>query len=248
MLLSSLDSIQIVLVGTTHPGNIGATARAMKNMGLTHLVLVDPQRFPAAEATARASGAADILQAAQCYNSLPVALQDSQLVLGTSARQRTINWPILHPRACAEQALQATGKVSIVFGREHSGLTNEELDLCHYLIQIPTNAEYSSLNLAAAVQVVCYELRVKALADAEPAAASMETEPPVSAHEMELFYEHLQHTLIDIDFLNPEQPKHLMRRLRRLFHRAQPNTVEMNILRGILTAMQRKGLKKVNKA
>ncbi len=239
MSLSSLDSIQIVLVGTTHPGNIGATARAMKNMGLTQLALVNPQRFPAAEATARASGAVDILQNAQCYDSLPDALHDSQLVLGTSARQRSINWPVLTPRACAEQALQATGKTSIVFGREHSGLTNEELDLCHYLIQIPTNADYSSLNLGAAVQVVCYELRVKALAAAE-ADSETEAEPPVSAHEMELFYEHLQRTLVDIEFLNPEQPRHLMRRLRRLFNRAQPNTVEMNILRGILTAVQRK--------
>jgi TrmH family RNA methyltransferase len=239
--LSQLDHVQIVLVGTTHPGNIGATARAMKNMGLSRLVLVDPLRFPAAEATARASGAVDILHQAHCVATLADALRDSVLVFGTSARQRSITWPVLTPRACAAQALQTAAPVSLVFGREHSGLSNEELDLCHYLIQIPTNADYASLNLAAAVQVLCYELRLTALAETAPPPADLAPlDRPVSAQEMQLFYEHLQQTLIDLAFLNPAQPGQLMRRLHRLFNRAQPTHSEMNILRGILTAAQRK--------
>ncbi len=239
-----LDSIHIVLVETSHPGNIGAAARAIKNMGLSHLRLVKPQKFPSGTATARASGAIDILQNAQIYESLADAIADCSLVFGTSARERSIAWTPLTPRMCAEKALEIQKPVALVFGREHSGLTNEELDLCHYAIRIPTNPQFSSLNVAAAVQVLCYELhcqeqllsvqaRINELPEAE--------EPPVSAETMHVFYQHLEQTLIEIGFLDPENPRQLMRRLQRFFNRAQPTEIEMNILRGVLTAAQGKG-------
>jgi tRNA (cytidine32/uridine32-2'-O)-methyltransferase len=159
-----LSNIKIVLVETSHPGNIGAVARAMKNMAMDNLCLVNPKIFPSADATARASGADDILAAAKIYENLPDAIADCQLVLGTSARCRTISWPELSPHECAEKVIiqEPGNKVAILFGRENSGLKNHELDLCHYLLRIPCNSEYSSLNIAAAVQVICYELFVAA--------------------------------------------------------------------------------------
>jgi tRNA (cytidine32/uridine32-2'-O)-methyltransferase len=232
------DHVRIVLVNPTHPGNIGAAARAMKNMGLRHLSLVDPRDYPSAEATARASGADDILAAAVVHQTLDEALHDCHLVIGTSARLRTIDWPQLDPRRCAEVVMGRadTGRVAILFGREHSGLTNGEIDRCHYLLHIPCSAEYSSLNLAAAVQIVAYELRMVAVS--APAASPVEAEDPVTAAEMEALYSHLEQALIDLEFLDPAHPKKLMRRLRRLFNRSRPDQQEINILRGILTAAQ----------
>ncbi len=237
-----LDHIYIVLVATTHPGNIGAAARAMKNMGLSQLRLVQPKHFPCAEATERASGADDVLAKAQVFNSLADSIQDCHLVMGTSARQRRIAWPLLTPRTCAEKVLNTQETVALVFGREHAGLTNEELDHCHYMIQIPTNPAFSSLNVASAVQVFAYEIYAQSL--------SLQTFPPennipdehnpVSQVQMAQFYEHLEQTLIEIEFFDPEKPRLLKRRLQRLFNRAQPEQTEINILRGILTAMQQK--------
>jgi len=236
-----LDNIKIILVETTHPGNIGAAARAMKTMGLSHLRLVQPKLFPCAEATARAAGADDILANTQIFESYEESLRDCHLILGTSARHRSIAWPILTPKASVEKAFACPGKVAFVFGRESSGLTNQELELCHYLVQIPTKTTFSSLNVASAVQILAYELRCADLAKS-PATLHERGEiaksVPASAEEMAQFYEHLEQTLIDIDFLDPKKPRRLMRRLHRLFNRVQLIDSEVSILRGILTAAQ----------
>lgn len=235
-----LDTIRIVLVGTTHPGNIGAAARAMKTMGLYRLVLVNPENFPSADATARASGADDVLYQARVVDDLDAALEGCHLVIGASARRRGIQCVELDPRACAQQALNISrhgeGEVALVFGREHSGLSNEELDRCHFMVRIPSNPDYSSLNLAAAVQVLCYELRMAA--DLAEDAADGVISLPAPAEEMERFYQHLQEVLLALGFLNPANPRHLMRRLRRLYGRALPDQTEVNILRGMLSAVQ----------
>ncbi len=230
-------SIRIVLKGTSHPGNIGAVARAMKNMGLSDLRLVQPRHFPHEDATARASGAADILERAVVVDTLEDALTDCVYVAGASARSRTINWPSMGPRDCAERMIQesAHGKVACVFGPEKTGLHNDDLDLCHTLLTIPTDPGFSSLNLAMAVQVLTYELRVASMLDEGPV-FDVEA-PPATGEQMEHFYEHLENVLRDIRFLDPENPRHLMRRLRRLFIRARPDQNEVNILRGMLTAI-----------
>lgn len=239
------NQVRIVLVEPTHPGNIGASARAMKNMGLQRLYLVNPEQYPHADATARASGADDVLAGATLCAGLDEALIGCGLVMGASARLRRLSIPEVTPRECARQAQQewANTEVALIFGREHSGLTNDELGRCHKLIHIPCNPEFSSLNLAAAVQVICYELRLAASGELAPVSAEADEEPPVAAQDMERFYEHLQATLQDIDFLDPENPRIMMRRLRRLYNRARPNEVEMNILRGILTAAQKSSTK-----
>ena len=182
-------SIRIVLVGTTHPGNIGATARAMKNMGLSDLALVNPRHFPHEEATARASGATDVLDAARVYATLEEALTDCVYVAGASARSRTINWPSMGPRDCAERMMLESreGTVAAVFGPEKTGLHNDDLDLCHTLLTIPTDPGFSSLNVAMAVQVFTYELRVASTLDSGP---GFEREaPPATGEEMDHFYE-----------------------------------------------------------
>ena len=235
------DRIDIVLVGTTHPGNIGAVARAMKNMALARLRLVQPRVFPSAEATARAAGADDVLAAATVCDSLEEAVAGCALVVGASARPRAIGCPLLAPRECAELLAGGTqGPAALVFGREHSGLSNEELDRCHYQLHIPANPDFSSLNLAAAVQIVSYELLLaRSAVDSAPVRAEAGDGGQVVSHEeMERFYGHLQAVLTEIDFLDPANPRHLMRRLRRLYNRARPDRNEMNILRGILTAVQ----------
>jgi len=230
---------RIILVNTSHPGNIGAAARAMKNMGLSDLCLVDPQRYPSAEATARASGADDLLARAKCFATLDEAIADAVLVIGASARSRSLPVPMLDPRACAklvdEQPDAET--VAILFGRERTGLSNEELDRCHYLVQIPSNPEYSSLNIAAAVQIIVYELGLLAGNRAHAGEAGIDY---ATAQQMEQFYGHLEKTLMELEFLDPANPKQLMRRLRRLFARTRPDQNEINILRGILTAMNKK--------
>jgi len=234
-------SIRIVLVGTTHPGNIGAVARAMKNMGIQDLALVSPLRFPHNEATARASGAVDILKNASVTDSLAEAIKDCVYVAGASARSRSINWPTLEPRECAGKLLEESqaGPVAAVFGPEKYGLTNEHLDLCDALLTIPTNPDFSSLNLGMAVQVLTYELRAAGI-DRSP--SSYEADAPLATSgDMEYFYTHLEDVLTDLEFLNPDNPRHLMRRLRRLFIRARPDQNEVNILRGILAAVERKG-------
>jgi tRNA (cytidine32/uridine32-2'-O)-methyltransferase len=235
-----LSNIKIVLVGTTHPGNIGAVARAMKNMSMNNLWLVSPKLFPSAEATSRASGADDILYRAQVCSELSEAIADCDLVMGASARCRTISWPEITPRECAEKIIvQESGRrVAIVFGRENSGLTNPELDLCHLLLRIPCNQNYSSLNLAAAVQIVCYELFVARDIKEEVDIGDKGAEPLATAAQMESFYSHLAAALVDIDFMHADKSKTIMRRLRRIYNRTHLDTKEVDILRGILTMSQ----------
>lgn len=241
-MLTELSRIRVVLVNTSHPGNIGAVARAMKNMGLSRLWLVEPNDYPSAEATARASGADDVLAGAQVVGSLDEAIADCALVVGSSARVRTIPWPNLDPRACAARMVEtaATDEVALVMGRERTGLTNAELERCQYHVHIPANPDYRSLNLAAATQVLVYEVRMAALQRAGQEAAGWHTDhPPATAAELEGFYAHLEQTLVELDFLDPANPRQLMRRLRRLFNRAGLDQMELNILRGILTAAQK---------
>lgn len=230
--------VRIILVGTTHPGNIGAAARAMKNMGLSDLVLVQPRFFPHDDATARASGAADLLRRARVVATLEEALRDCVFVAGASARSRAIDWPNLEPRACAARLIHesANGKVALVFGPEKSGLKNEDLDRCHVLLTIPTDPEFSSLNLAMAVQVLSYEIRMAMNCD-EPTPSPAES-PPATGEEMEHFYRHLESVMVSSGFLDPDKPRFLMRRLRRLFIKASPDKNEINILRGLLSAVE----------
>lgn len=244
-----LQNIRVVLVNTSHPGNIGGAARAMKNMGLSRLVLVDPQDFPSGEAVARASGATDVLDGVQVVKTLEEALVGCSLALGASARDRRIPWPLLDPRECATTCLDQVGRggeVALVFGREYAGLTNEELQRCHYHVHIPSDPVFSSLNLAAAVQVLAYEVRMAWLAvQGQPTkeekleTTAMLNVQPATLDEMELFYGHLESTLEEIGFLDPERPRHLMSRLRRLYGRSGISKLEMNILRGILTETQK---------
>jgi len=207
-------------------------------MGLHELYLVKPKQFPRAEATARAAGADDVLANARVVKSLEGALHSCTRVLGTSARLRSLRWPIVNPREAAERVAKQTDqeKVALVFGRERSGLTNEELSLCHQLIHIPVDPDFFSLNLAAAVQVVTYELRMK-LADTKVEQAPEPGEDPAPADVMQGFFTHLEETLVEVGYLNPEDPRYLLPRLRRLFHRANPTNNEINIMRGILKSI-----------
>jgi TrmH family RNA methyltransferase len=271
--------VRIVLVDTSHPGNIGASARAMKTMGLSDLVLVRPRTFPSDEATARASGAADILASARVVDSLDAALADCSFVVGASARERGVAWPTLDPRAAAEAVhMEAeANRVAILFGPEQSGLTNDDVARCHRLVRIPTSAEFGSLNLAMAVQVLCYELRMTWLLRAAaqgtavqgiaaqgiaaygitaPGVAAQGTaaqgtaalgaaargtsaaaEPLATGAELEHFYAHLERVLDDAGFLHGDHPRQLKLKLRRIFQRAELNRNEVNILRGMLTAL-----------
>ena len=246
-----LEKIRVVLVNTSHPGNIGGAARAMKNMGLKSLVLVDPEKYPHRDANSRAAGADDILEGARVVATLEEALQGCSVVLGTSARDRRIPWPLLDPREAAERCLQTyqadhEAEVALVFGREYAGLTNGELQRCQYHIHIPSDPEFSSLNLATAVQVLTYEVRMARLKETqqpthmpEVEATGMLGSAPATHDSLELFYQHLQQTLVDIDFLDPQKPRHHMARLRRIFGRSQLKKSEVNILRGILTETQK---------
>jgi TrmH family RNA methyltransferase len=233
-----LNNIRIVLIETSHPGNIGAAARAMKNMCLDRLHLVAPQRYPSEEATSRASGADDLLARAQVHDTLDQALEGCRLVVGTSARPRTVSWPVQAPHEAARGLFEASrqGEVALLFGREKSGLSNSELDRCHFLVHIPTSADYSSLNLGAAVQLLSYEVYLASLGGRQ---TTQEPERDLATAEMmQGFHEHLVQALDDVGFTDPEQSEKLLRRLRRLFQRARPDKDEINILRGILSAMQ----------
>ena len=238
-----LGQIRVVLVGTVNPGNIGSAARAMKTMGIEQLYLVEPVDFPHREADYMSVSARDTVQSARVLTSLEEAVAGCSLVVGASTRSRRIQWPLKTPRACAEELLQEHrhDQVALVFGREDRGLHNEELQLCNWHVCIPANPAYQSLNLAAAVQIICYELRIAALARACPNALvePQWDEPLATADAMELFYQHLEQTLIDLDFLNPRAPRQLMRRLRRLFGRVHLDQMELNILRGILAETQK---------
>ncbi|WP_096086789.1 tRNA (cytosine(32)/uridine(32)-2'-O)-methyltransferase TrmJ [Agaribacterium haliotis] len=241
-LKATLDNIKIVMINTTHPGNIGAAARALKNMGLSKLVLVDPKEYPTAKATWRAANAVDVLDQVEVASSLDEAIADCSLVIGTSARERRIPWPLQTPRECADRIWQEAKqhKTAILFGREDRGLTNEELQKCHYHVHIPANPEYSSLNIAAAIQVITYEIRMSALApeDGQPLRFNDWDQPPANNEALERYYEHLEETLSKLQFLDKDNPRQTVTRLRRMFNRIRLDEMELSILRGMLTSIQ----------
>ena len=240
--------VRIVLVGTQHPGNIGSAARAMKTMGLSRLVLVAPEKAPDRDTQAMAAGADDLVEAAPVFATLAEAVADCRWVLGCTARSRRIQLEPLHPRDAARRALlaAANGPVALVFGRERTGLDNDELQLCHAAVHIPSDPAFSSLNLAAAVQVLAYELRCAFLdatgAEAQPAPA-MRTAPPgegsASHAELEGFFGQLAETLDQIDFHKGRAPDSAMRKLRRLYLRANLDSADIRLLRGVLADAQR---------
>ena len=245
-----LENIRIVLVNTSHPGNIGAAARAMKNMGLSKLVLVDPKDHPTFEAYSRAAGADDVLGNASVVKTLAEAVVGCTWVMGTSARERAVQWPMMEPRECAATSMKQAeqGETAIVFGRERTGLTNEELEQCHALVNIPTNPDYSSLNVAAAVQVLAYELRLAALASSDLTAPSqVENDEIASKHlddvlatsdQVDGMYQHLFQMLEDVKFIGTSNPEIIKRRLKGLFNRTHLTKREVSILRGIYSAAQ----------
>jgi len=233
---------RFVLVRTSHPGNIGSAARAIRTMGFERLELVLPARFPDREANALAAGADAVLANAGVHAELIDGLADCNFALGLSARRRGVTLPELSPREAAQQALAAAARgeqVALLFGNERSGLENEELARCHAMVRIPSVDDFSSLNLAQAVQVMAYELRVAMLGDELPAPSSEHDEPPADASQMEQFYRHLAQTLDDIEFHKGREPTTIMLRLRKLFQRAQPDERELRVLHGILADAQR---------
>jgi tRNA (cytidine32/uridine32-2'-O)-methyltransferase len=239
---TDFSKIRIILVHPTHPGNIGAAARAMKTMGFSQLYLVQPRLFPHPDATARAAGADDVLTHAVITNTLDEALGDCSLVIGTSARIRALTIPLLNPRQCAIQVLAEakTTEIAFVFGQESSGLSNAELHRCHYHLYIPTEVNFSSMNLAAAVQLVIYEIRMATLLREEILPTPPQQDSLATSQQMQDFYCHLEQTLIAINFLAPSNKRQMMLRMQRLFNRTRLETTELNIWRGILTAIQRK--------
>jgi len=232
-------NIRIVLVETSHPGNIGAVARAMKNMCLSELMLVNPKEFPSPVAKARATGADDVLENATVCQNLDQAIGDCELVIGASARLRSVKWPELDPKNAATKinANSSSSAIAILFGREDFGLSNAEMDRCHYLLHIPTNKAFQSLNIAAAVQVICYEIYQASL---DPDVIPSKKEELVSSQQLTGFFNHLESALEFIGFLKPPSCQKLMRRLKRLFYRAELDETDINILRGILSAAEGK--------
>jgi len=232
-----LSRIRVVLLRPSHPGNIGAAARAMKNMGITQLRLVRPKRFPHPDAHAMASGALDVLESARACATLEEALAGTTYSVALSARARELSHPLLDARAAARKLLSAARKdeVAIVFGNETDGLSNKEVMRCSALARIPANPQYASLNLAQAVQVIAYELRMAArVPPAAPAKTGYATH-----EEIEKFFAHLERSVYASGYLDPRSPRKLMDRLRRLFARSRLETVEVNILRGMLAAWDR---------
>lgn len=234
---NALNNVRIVLSHTSHPGNIGAAARAMKTMGLERIYLVNPKSFPDPVADARAAGASDLLENARVCATLDEALAGTVLAVAVTARRRDLSHEMLPARAAASRLLElaAQGEVALLFGTEMSGLSNAELDKCQLLATIPANPDFSSLNLGAAVQILSYELRMASLGAAEmPAAKAAEA---AGFEEVERFYRHLEQTIVETGFLDPANPGRLMQRLRRLFARARMEKEEVSILRGILTSV-----------
>ncbi len=247
-----LSHIKIVMVRTSHAGNIGSAARALKTMGLSQLVLVNPDQFPAPEAVWMASGAQDVVESADVYESLDAAVADCTVVIGASARNRSLPSLNLTPKECAQMisGLNSDQSVAILFGRESSGLSNSELALCHYQLVIPANEVYPVLNVAMAIQIVVYELRQASLTVSEgvrpmmPVSATAWDTELAKVKDIEYFFEHLESTLQAISFLDPKCPKQIMARLRRLFMRVHLDEMELGLLRGILTSVQRNVRKK----
>ncbi len=235
-----LNNVRIVLVNTTDQRNIGSAARAMKTMGISDLVLVNPKELPESKASALAAGATDVLAQARVVPTLAEAIGDCQLTFATSARNRTLDWPMVTPRELGPKVVAEAqhAKVALVFGREATGLTNDELQLCHCHTHIPANPDYSSLNLAMAVQTLCYEVRVAYLSAEATQYPEVNGDYP-SAGEMEGFYNHLQRAITKSGFILPNHPGKVMNKLRRLYTRTRPDKNELNILRGILTSFER---------
>lgn len=246
---NALKNVRIILVNTSHTGNIGSTARAMKTMGLSELYLVDPVSPPDGQASALAAGAGDVLANAKTVATLTEAVAGCGLVVGTSARSRTLSWPMLNPRQCGRKMVQEVAEypVAIVFGRENNGLSNDELQQCHFHVCIPANPEYSSLNIAAAVQTLCYEVRMAHLEKLGELDTAFDEPEPLENYplteDLDRFYVHLEKTLTATQFIIPQHPGMVMTKLRRLFNRARVESQELNILRGILSSID----KSVNK-
>ena len=236
-----LQNIKIVMVGTTHPGNIGAAARAMSNMCISHLSLVAPQCPVGETAYARASGANGVLDNRETCDDLPRAIENCSLVVAASARRRSLPWPELSPAELALKldSMDDSNHVALVFGREHSGLTNEEIQLCNQMVCIPANPEFSSLNLASAIQILCYEIYARLGTAVPPGKVPDAHDLPAPSAEVEGYIRHLQNTLETCGYLDPEQPGMIMQRLRRLYLRSQLTRNEINILRGMLTAIEK---------
>jgi len=235
-----LNSVKVVLVGTTHPGNIGATARAMKNMGILDLALVEPKEFPSDVATFRSKAAKDILEKASVHRSLAEAVSECELVVGTVQR-RTVPWPVLNPREAAEEMHKSSrnGKVAIVFGREDRGLTNEELGLCNFHVHIPSDPEYSSLNLSQAVQILAYEIRLSYLKDQHVNKDYWDVEL-ANNEQTERLINHMDELMQEVDFYDVENPRKLLVRVRRFFKRSKIDVMEVNIFRGLFATIQKK--------
>ena len=237
------EAVKFILVGTTHPGNIGAAARAMKNMGIKQLGLVAPKQFPDEKAFYRAKAATDILENAQVHETLIEAVSGFQLVIGTSARNRKIPWPIMSPREAAKEILsnhKSVNKIAVVFGREDRGLTNEELGLCNLHVHIPSSEEYSSLNLSQAIQIIAYEIRLKALST-EGKSKKQEWDVPLAENaEIERLIEHFDELMQEVEFYDIDNPRLLLTRVRRFFRRSKIDHIEANIFRGVFAAIQKK--------
>jgi len=251
---SLLNNVKIILVNTSDCRNIGSAARAMKTMGLSELILVDPIEMPNGQAQALAAGATDVLAKAKVVSCLSDAIKDCGLVVGTSARSRTLPWPMLEPRGCGEKLIAEATQypVALVFGRESSGLTNDELQLCHFHVQIPANPEYSSLNLAMAVQTLSYEVRTSYLLSLEQEYKNSDISHSKSdndevfpiTEETERFYQHFESALKATGFIVPSHPGLIMTKLRRLFNRARPDMKELKMMRGILASIDRVSAKR----
>jgi tRNA (cytidine32/uridine32-2'-O)-methyltransferase len=239
MTASLFPNVRIVLVETSHPGNIGAAARAMKNMGLTNLYLVNPEKFPDNQAIFRSVSAEDVVRSATVVPDVDAAISGCHLVIGTSARDRRIPWPLLEPRECGDKVvseIRGDSDIAILFGRESRGLTNDELHKCQFHVNIPTGEAYSSLNLAMAVQVISYEILQSYRSAPAPQAWDM---APATADAVEMLIEHLERTMIEVEFHDPANPRKLMTRVRRMLNRIRLDEMEVNILRGFLTAVNR---------
>ena len=236
---ASFSNIRVVLVNTSHPGNIGASARAMKTMGLNNLYLVAPDDYPSKKADVLAASALDVLENAKIFTTLDAAIADCHLVFGASARMRVMPQDVLTAREAAEKIIfqPDTTNIGLVFGREDSGLTNIELQKCHYHLHIPASADYSALNLAQAVQICCYELRMAGIVNAGLENKFIALLP--SANELEKLYQHIQKTMVAIKFLNPENPRRMLPRLRRIFTRANIDKDDVDLLHGMMSSIDR---------
>ena len=238
------QNISFILVGTTHPGNIGAAARAMKNMGIHQMRLVSPKEFPHEKAFFRAKAATDVLEKAEVHKSLNDAISEAKLVIGTSARNRKVPWPIVSPREAAEEIVSFSktneNKIAVIFGREDRGLTNEELGLCNLHVHIPSSDEYPSLNLSQAIQIIAYEIRLKALSN-QGKLEKQEWDVPLAKNaEIERLIDHFEELMQEVEFYKTDNPRQLLTRVRRFFKRSKLDHIEANIFRGVFAAIQKK--------